>query len=88
MNPWTQDSSCPLCGVVETIQHALTDCLFHKVIFATLKKTIAGPETPVSVWQHSNNSFVQKPLGDSAVGSPCGSLDPAQHVQNRGCAHP
>ena len=38
LSPWTQDSSCALCRAVETLDHALGDCLFHKFMFALLKK--------------------------------------------------
>ena len=38
LSSWTPDSSYPLCGSVETLDHALGGCLFHKVIFAVLKK--------------------------------------------------
>ena len=37
LSSWTQDPSCPLCGSVETLDHALGDYLFHKVIFVVLK---------------------------------------------------
>ena len=38
LSSWTQDSSCPLCRSAETLDHALGDCLFHKVVFAILRK--------------------------------------------------
>ena len=38
LSSWTHDPSCPLCGSVETLDHALGGCLFHKVIFAVLKR--------------------------------------------------
>ena len=38
LSPWTQDSSCPLCRSVETLDHPLGDSLFHRVMFALLKK--------------------------------------------------
>ena len=38
LSPWTQDPACPLCRSVETLDHALGGCLFHRVMTAVLKK--------------------------------------------------
>ena len=38
LSPWTRDSACPLCRSVETLDHALGGCLFHRVMTAVLKK--------------------------------------------------
>ena len=38
LSPWTQDSACPLCRSVETLDHALGGCLFHRVMAAVLNE--------------------------------------------------
>ena len=38
LSPWTEDSTCPPCKAVETVDHALGGCLFHKVMTAVLQQ--------------------------------------------------
>ena len=68
LSSWTQNSSCPLCGLVETLDHALGSCLFHKVAFGDLKKIWE----PLQVQGHHT--------GDCTGVGTSGTLDPAQHL--------
>ena len=85
LSPWTQDSTCPLCRAVETLDHALGGCLFHKVMTAVLTK----------VWEQCTSKTNNMKLATSQFATPleaCRALHSGQPLAPTGLfvthAHP